>query len=157
MKKIILSAVAVFAFGFANAQDAKFGAKGGLDLVSVSGGGGSVTGFAVGGFAEFNLSDKVVLQPGLNYHTASEGGMSLNYLSIPVIAKFNVAEKINLLAGPSLYYLLESGATDKTTFNLDFGASYDINDNLFIEPRYSAGLTGDFKVNHFLIGLGYKF
>jgi opacity protein-like surface antigen len=157
MKKIIFTATAVLAFVFSNAQDAKFGAKGGLDLVSISGGGGSTTGFTIGGFAEFNLSDKVVLQPGLNYHTATQDNMSWNFISIPVIAKFNVADKINLLAGPSLFYNLESEATDKTTFNLDFGASYDINDHLFIEPRYSAGLTGDFKVNHFIFGLGYKF
>lgn len=153
----MLTAAAVFAFGFANAQEAKFGAKGGLDLVSVSGGNGSLTGFAFGGFAEFSLSDKVSLQPGLNFHTASENGGSISFIGLPVLAKFNVAEKINLLAGPSLYYLLESGEGDKTTFNLDFGATYDINDKLFLEPRYSAGLTGDFKTNHFFIGLGYKF
>ncbi len=156
MKKMMFTAAAVLAFGFANAQDAKFGAKAGLDLVSISGGSGSITGFAVGGFAEFNLSDKVILQPGLNYHTASEDGGNLNYLSIPVIAKFNVAQKINLLAGPSLYYSLDSGDGDKASFNLDFGASYDINDKLFVEPRYSAGL-GDLSLNHFVIGLGYKF
>ena len=32
MKKIIMTAAAVFAFGFANAQDVKFGVKGGLNL-----------------------------------------------------------------------------------------------------------------------------
>jgi hypothetical protein len=156
MKKIILSTVAVFAFGFVNAQDAKFGAKGGLDFLSSSGGGGSVTGFTVGGFAEFNLADKVTLQPGLNFHNSSSDGVNLSFLSVPVLAKYNVAEKFNLLAGPSLFYSLESGGGDKASFNLDFGASYDFNDNLFIEPRFSAGM-GDTGFNHFLIGLGYKF
>jgi hypothetical protein len=156
MKKIMLTAAAVFAFGFTNAQEAKFGAKGGLDLVSFSGGDGSITGFVIGGFAEFGLTDKVSLQPGLNFHSASSDGANFSFLAIPVLAKFNVADKFNLLAGPSLYYLLESGESDKTTFNLDFGATYDINDKLFIEPRYSAGI-GDIAMNHFFIGLGYKF
>lgn len=164
MKKIILSSIALFAFGFANAQDgASFGVKGGLDLVSLKADGYSenLTGFFVGGFAEFGIADKFMLQPGLNYHTASktvEGyTVKANFLSIPVLVKYEIAEKFNLMAGPSLYYSLESNDTDKTRFNLDLGASYSINENFFVEPRYSAGLTGDLKVNHFLIGVGYKF
>ena len=75
MKKIILSIVALVAFGVVSAQkDMKFGVKGGLDMVSVKATGASVslTGFFVGGFAEFEIADKMVLQPGLNYHTASK-------------------------------------------------------------------------------------
>lgn len=156
MKKIILTAAAVFAFGYSNAQDAKFGVKGGLDLVSFSGGSGSITGFAFGGFAEFSLSDKVSLQPGLNFHTASENGVSINFIGLPVLAKFNVAEKINLLAGPSLYKVLDAESAP-IQVNIDLGASYDINENLFIEPRYSITTDGEGGMNHFVIGLGYKF
>ena len=157
MKKIILSIAAVFAFGLANAQDAKYGIKGGIDNMSQDFGGGSVSlsGFFVGGFAEYDFKDKIVLQPGLNYHTASKDGFNLTYLSIPVLAKYKASDKINILAGPSLFYCLEDVA-EKTTFSLDLGASYDITEKIFIEPRYSLGLTGDFKTNHFLIGIGYK-
>jgi len=158
MKKIILTAVAVFAFGFANAQkDMKFGVKGGFNSASSNGGGGSISGFFLGGLAEFSLSDKLALQPGLNYHTFSANGASTSSLSIPVLFEYNVAEKINLLAGPSLYYSLESGVKDKTAFGLDLGGSYDITENIFVEPRYSLGLTGEVKVNILLIGVGYKF
>ncbi len=158
MKKVILTVAAVFAFGFANAQDAKYGVKGGLDMMSFSGEGSSesLTGFFIGGFAEFGISDKINLQPGLNYHTASKDGFNLSYLSLPVLFKYGVADKINLIAGPSLFYSMED-VTDKTTFNLQLGGSYDITESLFIEPSYSLGLTGDLKVNHLLIGLGYKF
>ena len=173
MKKIILTAIAVCAFGFANAQDMKFGVKGGLDMVSVSvpsvtvpdgfggtetlgGGSISTTGFFFGGFADFEMSDKITLQPGLNYHTASKDGYNLSFLSIPVLAKYNVSDKLNLLAGPSLYYSMDSESTDKTRFSLGIGGSYDISDELFLETRYDMGLSGDAKVNHFLIGLGYK-
>lgn len=93
----------------------------------------------------------------MNYHAASKDGVDFNYISIPVLAKYNVAEKFNLYAGPSMYYSLESDDDDKTRFNFDIGASYDITENLFVEPRYSLGLTGDVKVSHFLIGVGYKF
>ena len=170
---------------FATAQDMKFGVRGGLDMVSATTAGYSelvdpfegtalegtqplvsvsypgstfsTTGFYFGGFVEFGLSDKFMLQPGLNYHTASESGIKFDFLSIPVTFKYEVADKINILAGPTMFYSMESDDPDKTRFNLDLGGSYDISDNFFIDPRYSIGLTGDTKVNHFLIGVGYKF
>ena len=171
MKKIILTMAVVLTAAFANAQDKKggsddsmkFGVKAGLDMVSVKATGASVslTGFFVGGFAEFAIADKMVLQPGLNYHSATKSESGITYkatfLSIPVLLKYTVAEKINLLAGPSLYYSTDSADSDKTRFNLDLGGSYDITENFFVEPRYSIGLTGDAKVSHFLIGVGYKF
>ena len=162
---------AVLAVSFANAQDKKggsddslrFGAKGGLDLVSVkaTGASQSLTGFFIGGFVEFGIAEGFVLQPGLNYHSATKSESGITYkatfLSIPVLLKYTVAEKINLLAGPSLYYSTDSADSDKTRFNLDLGASYDITENFFVEPRYSIGLTGDAKVSHLLLGVGYKF
>lgn len=160
MKKIILTVLAVFAFSVTNAQDMKFGVKAGADMLSAKfDGGGSVsaTGFFVGGFLEFGLADKFSLQPGLNYHTASKDGFKFDYVSIPVLVKYNVAESFNLLVGPSMFYSLESEDDDKTRFNLDLGVAYDITENFFVEPRYSVGLTGDSKISHFLIGVGYKF
>ena len=68
-----------------------------------------------------------------------------------------IAEKFNVEVGPSLYYSLNSDDTDKTRFNLGVGASYNFTEHLFVEPRYDIGLTGDAKVSHFLIGVGYKF
>lgn len=175
MKKILLSSIALLAFGLTNAQDgASFGVKGGLDIVSYKVPGSiefdeeegfvttgsvseSATGFFVGGFVEFGIADKFTLQPGLNYHTASKDGFKLDFISIPVLAKYEIAEKFNLMAGPSMFYSLESDDQDKTRFNFDIGASYNFTDKFFIEPRYSAGLTGDIKIGHILIGAGYKF
>ena len=127
MKKIILTMAVVLTANFLSAQDMKFGVRGGLDMVSVtaSGASESLTGFFFGGFADFEIADKIVLQPGLNYHTASKSVAGVtykaNFLSIPVLLKYNVAEKINLLAGPSLFYSMESNDPDKTRFNLDLG------------------------------------
>lgn len=175
MKKIILTMAVVLTATFANAQkDIKFGVRGGLDMVSakipsttvtlpiigsysVGGGSFSTTGFYFGGFADISISDEIVFQPGLNYHTASESGFKLDFLSLPATFKYQVADKFNILAGPTLFYSMDSDSEDKTTFNLDLGASYDITENLFVDPRYSIGLSGDAKVSHFMIGLGYRF
>ena len=159
MKKIILTLAVVLTASFARAQDMKFGVRGGVDMVSASSTGKSTsaTGFYVGGFADFSIADKLTLEPGINYHTASKDGVKLDYLSIPVTFKYQVADKINLLAGPALFYSMDSADADKTRFNLDLGGSYDITENFFVDPRYSLGLTGDIKVNHLLIGVGYRF
>lgn len=175
MKKIILTLAVVLTATFANAQkDMKFGVRGGIDMVSakspsyteeivpgfpvtVGGGTVSTTGFYVGGFADFSIADKLTLEPGINYHTASKDGYKFDYLSVPLTFKYQVADKINVLAGPTLFYSMDSADADKTRFNLDLGGSYDITENLFVDPRYSIGLTGDIKVNHLLIGVGYRF
>ena len=70
MKKIILSAVAVMAFGFANAQEVKFGVKAALNVASLTGDVedvSSLVGFQVGGFAEIKLSEKFAIQPEVLY------------------------------------------------------------------------------------------
>ncbi len=164
MKKIILTIAAIFAFGLVNAQDGmSFGLKGGLDLVSFKSDGGSesLTGFFVGGLLEFGISDQFRLQPGVNYHSASKtvAGEKLkaDFVSVPVLVKYEIAEKFHLMAGPALYYSLESEDEDKARFNFEVGAAYDITENFFVEPRYSVGATGETKVSHILVGVGYKF
>lgn len=125
MKKIILVAVAILAFGSANAQ-AKFGVKAGLNLADLSeSGSGSGTdfksyiGFHIGGFAEFKLSDKIALQPELLYSTQgakfdmysadldANGNFTfkLAYINIPVMFKYYASEKFSLEAGPQIGFL----------------------------------------------------
>ena len=62
MIKKILTAVAVFTFGFANAQDARYGVKAGADFASIKfkylnvSGSETNTGFYMGGFADAEIS-----------------------------------------------------------------------------------------------------
>jgi hypothetical protein len=78
MKKVLFAAVAVFAFGAANAQEIKFGAKIGANLSTSSVSMPSVEGTSftipdnkmlfglhVGGFAEIGISEKFAFQPEL--------------------------------------------------------------------------------------------
>ena len=70
MKKILLTAAAVFALSYANAQDVKFGAKAGLNLSNFTGdveNTSTKVGFQVGGFAEIKISEKFAVQPELLY------------------------------------------------------------------------------------------
>ena len=123
MKKITLSIVAVLAFGFANAQEVKFGAKAGLNVSTLTGDvndASSRVGFHVGGFAEIKLSDKFSVQPELLYSAqgakfetsgagfSEEDKFNLAYLNVPVMAKYYVAEKFSLEAGPQIGFLLSA-------------------------------------------------
>ena len=187
MKKLILSAAAVLVFGFTNAQDMKFGVKGGLNFANVSGEGNfkNKIGFNVGAFAEIGVSDSFAVQPELLFSTqganASEGdgSFNLNYINIPVMAKFKVAEGFSLQAGPQFGLLMTATAKGggesldikegfKTLdLGLNFGAGYDINENIMVDLRYNLGLGGlvkdlpsgatDSNNRVIALSIGYKF
>lgn len=169
MKKIILSIAAVLAFGFVNAQEAKFGLKGGVDFASMHGKDGgnsyseSETGFYVGGFVDIAVSDKFHVQPELLYVSVND----LDQIQIPVLAKFPLVEDLSLLAGPDFGFLLNGGEGSKTlNFGLDLGLTFDFNENLSLDGKYNFGLSNlveggnsDFstKISGFFLGLSYKF
>lgn len=175
MKKIILSALAVLAFGVTNAQEVKYGAKGGLNIAnqkfeaqgsSITG--NSIVGIQVGGFAEVKLDEKFAIQPEVLFSTEgskfkSEGQdftFSLSYINIPVMAKFYPAEKFNIQAGPQLGLLvsakgkLDGGSKEdikegykSINFGLNFGAGYEFTENCLVDFRYNLGLSDVAKDN----------
>lgn len=202
MKRIILSAIAVITFGFVNAQDIKYGVKGGLNFAVLSGDVDDASGkigVHAGGFAEFKISDKFFIQPELLFSTqgAKENGLleqegdfyavemnyKLAYINVPVMAKYYVTKKFNLEAGPQIGFLVNAKAkatilgisqendvtSDFKTINIgvNFGAGYDISENIFVGARYNFGLlnlisgeaANDFKVYNtvFSFAVGYKF
>lgn len=169
MKKIILSAIAVCAFGFMSAQDMKFGVKAGVNMAtakfdfagtSVSNSG---TGFFVGGLAEFAMADNIKIQPEVLYHSLKINSTDFSFLNVPVILKYYFTEEFALNAGPSIYYFFDGDKyfknSDQSTFkvNVDVGASYDFAESFEVSARYSLGLMGDLKVSGIHLGVGYKF
>ena len=185
MKKLLLTAAAVFAFASANAQETKFGVKAGVNLADWSGddaeGVDSKVGFHVGGFAEIKLTDKFALQPELLY--SAQGGkgdaakVNVDYINIPVMAKFYATEQFSIEAGPQVGFLLsakvkpDSGDTQdvkdqlkSTDFGMNVGLGYNFTENLSAGLRYNLGLSdvvdvdsADVKNSVFSLSLGYKF
>nr|WP_288835984.1 porin family protein [uncultured Flavobacterium sp.] len=170
MKKIILSVVAVFVFGLANAQEAKFGVIAGADFATskfeIEGFNVSenTTAFFGGVFLDITASEKFHVQPELVVVTA-EGG---SQLQLPILAKYYLADKVSILAGPDLLFNLDEKIDGFKNFGvgIDFGAAYDIDDHFMIEAKYNLGLTNFIedapsgyaaKINGFFLGLGYKF
>lgn len=164
MKKIILTAIAILAFGLTNAQKAQFGIKGGLNVAnqnySVDGfpSPSSIIGFHIGGFVDIKFSDKFSIQPELLYSTQgskfnltvnnngtdynTDNVFKLQYVNIPVMFKYYVVEKFSLEAGPQIGFLTSSKM--ETTV---LGQTVSQNAKDFFE-------SVDFGLN---LGAGYEF
>ncbi|WP_337967170.1 porin family protein [uncultured Flavobacterium sp.] len=162
MKRIILAAMAVMVFGFANAQKTRFGVKGGLNLTTFAGGNywdaGSLVGFQVGGFAEIKVIERLAIQPEVLFSTQGakiDGGSfgdfddKLNYINVPVLAKFFITKQFTVEAGPQLGFLVsakQDGHDIKDSFKsvdtgFNFGAGYNFTDNVSVNLRYTVGLS----------------
>ncbi|MEO8532458.1 MAG: porin family protein [Flavobacterium sp.] len=169
MKKIVLSMVAIMAFGFANAQETRFGVKGGLNVSTLTGryedDTKSLIGFHVGGFAEIKIIKRLAIQPEVLFSTQGAkfdgfGGdkydSKLNYLNIPVLAKFFITEKFTVEAGPQIGFLLSAkidGEDSKdyyksADFGFNLGAGYNFTDDLSVGIRYTVGLSGVYDTDN---------
>ncbi|NDV44958.1 porin family protein [Flagellimonas sediminis] len=170
MKKLFLVVISVFAFTYSSyAQDVRFGATAGYlnarasikaDGISVS---ASESGFYLGAIADFNVSENFNIQPELLYANVDGSGA----LMLPILGKFAISEKFNFQVGPQVVFSLEESVEDFSSVEFDVagGVGYDIDDDFFIEARYTFQInnsyTGseDVKVrgNYLTIGVGYKF
>jgi len=184
MKKLFLAILAMAAFGTAEAQTARFGIKGGLNISTLTGeieNAEPKIGAHLGGLVEIKVAKKFAIQPELlfslqgakndyvrnigNTRYVNEEKINLLYLQVPVMAKFYVLPSLSLEAGPQLgvlldaeskYSLRESNGNNASSssrsydiknnlrtldagFNL--GASYYFNNNIFVQARYSFGLS----------------
>lgn len=177
MKKIILSAVAVMAFAFANAQEVKYGIKGSVNLSNFSGDTDgldlqSKVGFNAGGFVEIKLSDKFGIQPEILFSTQGtkakaegveiEGNFyngevcfNLSYINVPVMFKYYAVDKLNIEVGPQIGFL--TSAKTKTTVDGFNGSNeMDVKDNFeSIDFGLNFGAGYDFT-DHFSAGLRYN-
>lgn len=170
MKKLVLFiAIAVLAFTNVNAQDSQFGLTAGylnvdakvkFDGTTVS---ASDSGFYIGALADFTVSETFHVQPELVYANVNESSA----LILPIMGKYYVSDSFNLQAGPQFTFSLEETPDDFSSIAiaLGFGAGYDINENFFIEARYSFQLNNYYtgsedltaKENYLTFGIGYKF
>lgn len=162
MKRIILAAIAVMAFGFTNAQSVRFGVKAGLNVSNITGyqeDVKSLTGFHIGGFTELKVAKKFAIQPEVLFSTQgttiegfngdSNSSIKLNYLNIPVLAKYYITDAFTVEAGPQVGFLLSAKNKGEDIhdlyktldFGLNLGCGYEFTDNISLGARYTFGLT----------------
>ena len=147
MRKLLLT-IALVSFCFsANAQDSKFGATAGYQSlnVKISGGGeelsSDASGFFLGFFAQFSVTETFSIQPELQYSSITDEGESSGLIIIPLMMKFHVTENFNLMAGPQFDYITEQDTEgiNKLGLGLGLGLGVDISDNVSLGARYSFG------------------
>jgi hypothetical protein len=167
MKKITLLALVLVAGLTMNAQIAKFGLKGGLNVATLDNNQNedieSRIGFHAGLFANIPVSAQIAIQPeavyssqGAKYNIGNEElSLALNYVNIPVMVQAMVGRGFYAQAGPQLGILtsvsdkvgdVETGFVSKNDFkstdvSLGFGLGYKGLSGFGIDARYNLGLT----------------
>lgn len=178
--KIVYFVVILFTnLSFVQAQDIKFGLKGGLNFSNISISGGSSvtnpdtttrTSFHVGGLVEVKLADKFALQPEFQYSSLGykfamsgfEQGISytgdvvdkIDYLSVPVIFKYFPTDEFSLDFGPQVAYMVSHKADIKiNVLGNSSTQTVDLSDESNkVEFGLNFGATYKFKNNLFLSG-----
>jgi len=171
MKKLFF-AVVLTALTVTTLNAQKFGAKAGLNIAKYNYSGEntsevndklkSLIGFHVGGFAEFEITEKFAFQPELLYSAqgvksensdtvlgvvySSESTIKTSYINIPLMAKYYVIEGLSVQAGPQVGFLMSA---DATTSNSTGGITQN-STSTDVKDQYK-GI--DFGLN---FGVGYK-
>lgn len=136
MKKVLFIAIIFLGLTNLNAQKARFGIKGGLNVANLDYSGSSVSptlksniSFNAGILVEIMVAKKVAIQPELfysaqgtnfEYQVISNGAVintnntiNLNYINLPVMLKFYAAPKFNLEFGPQVSFLTDASLITK--------------------------------------------
>lgn len=166
MKKTILITAALMGISFnIHAQFVKFGIKGGINFANQNGSDitinstnyktSAITNYHAGLVAEIKLVESFAIQPellyttqGANYKSAlTEFQNKLGYISIPVLAKIKLNRSLSLELGPQASFLLSEknnfDVKDGQTFDFaaNAGLAFNLTKSLFLQARYSLGLT----------------
>ncbi len=180
MKKIftLIAVVAMFATTQVNAQNFRYGIKGGLNLATFGGKDAKDVKFGtawnVGLVSEYVLNEKMAIQPEILFShqgaKVNDVKHKLNYVTLPVMFKYDVYEGLNLQVGPEIGYLLVGKAGDtkvtnkmrRFAYGLNFGAGYKFTDNIILDARYNLGLSKLYKDSYtfnrvFQLSIGYLF
>jgi len=175
MKKIITLLLFVSISTLTFSQETKYGVRAGLNISNLD-----FTpdadfqnlhrnGFAFGGFVDYGFTELISLQVELQY--SAEGGkaddLKADYIQMPLMLRFHLGDKFTIGAGPmaSLKTWKNQDAFSTFSFSGIGGVEYMITDELFIDARFSYGITNildeDFegieaKNNNIQIGIGIK-
>ncbi len=129
MKKTILLVVALFAFGYTQAQ-LKGGIKGGLNFANVDSDtdADGKTGYHFGVYLNAGLAG-FSIQPEILYSVKGAEDFDLTYIEIPILLQKNFAKVLNIHLGPQFGFLTkaESEFVDPITGS---STNADIKDNL---------------------------
>ncbi|TSE04123.1 MULTISPECIES: porin family protein [Aquimarina] len=169
MKKLFLLAIAVISFSVSsNAQDIKFGFKGGVNFATLNGDDvndnlDGRTGYHIGAVLQVSLAETIALQPELLYSAQGIEDTDIDYLNLPVLVKLKFAKIFSVEAGPQFGFVVNDDfeVGDPESFDLSgaVGAGVEFGP-FFGQLRYNFGFTDvidnvEAKNSAFQISVGY--
>ena len=162
MKKFVLAIMAVLLTSGVFAQKPEWGIKAGINGASEVAKDVSTDmrmAIYAGVFAEFNINNRLGIQPELVYSmqgaAAKVGNRTstdkFDYVNIPIMLKIYVLErKLSIDVGPQFGYMLSAKETDTDIYDmidnkydvaLGLGASYKFGGKFDVSVRYNAGMV----------------
>ncbi len=168
MKKLFLVAIAIIGFSISsNAQDIKFGFKGGVNFSTINGDNldniDGRTGYHLGAVAQVSLMDMLALQPELIYSAQGIKDLDIDYINVPILFKLKFAKLFSVEAGPQFGFVVNDEYTIVEPESFDFsgavGAGVEFG-SFFGQLRYNIGFTDiikdvDSKNSNFQVSVGY--
>ncbi|WP_299117164.1 porin family protein [uncultured Winogradskyella sp.] len=151
MKKFLLASIFILVTLIGSAQEIKYGVRGALNISNLDFDPDSTfenkhrNGFAFAGFVEFGFSEELSLHTELQW--SAEGGkdesIRADYLHLPIMLKLSVSDRLSFGAGPqiSLKTWKNNDAFSTFAFSGVVGAEYMITSELFVDARFSYGLS----------------
>lgn len=156
MKKLLLGlSIAVSSFAFSQ----QFGAKGGMNVSSISDDGYNDTkakvGYYAGVFVNIPASASFSIQPEVIFNNLGSEvkgtalgnsysqKLNLNYITVPVMVQYKATPQFYLEAGPEFGFLVS--ASSKTTWN-NTSATTELNKENFNNFNLGVGLGAGFDI-----------
>lgn len=169
MKKLILFAVVTsFYFVSAQAQEVRFGVKGGINFSSMTTKGNTAfadissrTAFHLGALAEIPFGESFSLQPEILYNSIGakasfaeeindvdyreEWHIKFGYLSVPIMAKYYLIEGFAIEAGPQISLLLSAKGDYKNNIT---GSIKDLNlKDFYKKIDFGVGVGASYRID----------
>ena len=178
-KTLFVSTLIILTILSAEAQTARVGIKGGVNLANLGSKDDfdSKTGFHAGFYGEFGVVG-FAIQPEILFSIKGSKDIDLSYVEIPILFKKSFARIINIQVGPQLGILVASkdkidadNAYKSSDISVVFGLGLDLPKGISVGGRYVLGLTAieetgniskdgvafpETKNKTFQIYLGYK-
>ena len=151
MKRFLLTSLLVCFTAICMAQEVHYGVRGSLNVSNLDFDPDATfdnkhrNGFAFAGFVDFGLSEDVSLRTELQW--SAEGGkdesIRADYIQMPVLLKLSASDRLSFMAGPQIALKTWKNNDGFATFAFSgvVGAEYMITDELFIDARFSYGVT----------------
>ncbi|WP_375239230.1 porin family protein [Aurantibacter sp.] len=157
MKKSLLIIALLFGVSITFAQDNVYGVRAGFNVTNLdfrpdlppSGvENAHRNGFAIGFLAEYGISEKFSIAPEIQFSAegAKDKEFRLDYLQMPILLNYKITRKIALGVGPQ--FSLKAHDYEDGFKNVVYsgiaGLTYMITDEIFVDARFSYGLTDVF-------------